>query len=61
MNIKVEDSLDKINHDIEISLIKTTDYVWKNNKVINDALFPRKVLKALKKNHNEGKLWICYS
>ncbi|CAI2364960.1 unnamed protein product [Moneuplotes crassus] len=48
-NMKGYGDNDYSNNQEDVSLVKTSEYVCDNEKVINDALFPRKILRALKK------------
>lgn len=48
-NMRPEEDNGYSNIQEDVSLVKTSEYVCDNEKVINDALFPRKILRALKK------------
>ena len=58
--MRIEDSQEpkSLYDEDEISLIRASDYVCQNNKVVNDALFPKNVLKTVKKvkDEKEGNL-----
>ena len=40
---------DEVNEKSTVLLIKASEYVWKDNKLITDAFYPKKILKAIKK------------